>query len=198
MDHFWVSGTSIICHQNWSKVTVGNRRPAPLRVKPFRLAPSFWAWIGKEKRGLLSSRNKNFAIRILYWFEASIGVVSNPVIAQRAIQFRRNNDGVRIPKNLRLLFWRIRDTFSKRETTNFMRAKKLRLNAELTARCWQKIRFWQRTIYRGTLKEIQLKYARNKPSPPRRAGRLGEIVNPAAISTYFTERSDVYFYCISF
>jgi hypothetical protein len=30
-----------------------------------------------------------------------------------------------------------------------------------------------------------------------RAYRLGEIVNPAAISTYFTERNAVYFYLIS-
>jgi hypothetical protein len=29
--------------------------------------------------------------------------------------------------------------------------------------------------------------------PPRKAGMLGEIVNPAAISTYFTEQSGVYF-----
>jgi hypothetical protein len=43
----------------------------------------------------------------------------------------------------------------------------------------------------------QAKYDGNKPSPPRRAGTLGEIVNPAAISTYFTERSGVYFHRIS-
>ena len=30
-----------------------------------------------------------------------------------------------------------------------------------------------------------------------RAYRLGEIVNPAAISTYFTKQRGVYFYCIS-
>ena len=39
--------------------------------------------------------------------------------------------------------------------------------------------------------EIKWKYNGNKPS------KLGEIVNPAAISTYFTERSVVCFYCIS-
>jgi hypothetical protein len=39
--------------------------------------------------------------------------------------------------------------------------------------------------------EIQSIYPGNKPS------KLGEIVNPAAISTYFTERSGVYFYSIS-
>jgi hypothetical protein len=55
-----------------------------------------------------------------------------------------------------------------------------------------------------------LKYNGNKPSPPRRARSLGEIVNPAVISTYFTEpvttgislyyftkRSGVYFNYIS-
>jgi hypothetical protein len=36
----------------------------------------------------------------------------------------------------------------------------------------------------------------NRASLPA-ADRLGEIVNPAAISTYFTERSAVYFYFIS-
>jgi hypothetical protein len=43
----------------------------------------------------------------------------------------------------------------------------------------------------GNKGEIQWKYSRNKPS------ELGEIVNSAAISTYFTERSGVYFYTIS-
>ncbi len=43
----------------------------------------------------------------------------------------------------------------------------------------------------GNKGEIQWKYSRNKPS------LLGEIVNPAAIPTYFTERSVVNFYCIS-
>jgi hypothetical protein len=42
-----------------------------------------------------------------------------------------------------------------------------------------------------TFKIIQSKYDGNKPS------KLGEIVNPAVISTYFTKRSAVYFYCIS-
>jgi hypothetical protein len=37
----------------------------------------------------------------------------------------------------------------------------------------------------------------NKPSPPRRAGTLGETLKSAASSTYFTKRSAVYFYCIS-
>jgi hypothetical protein len=35
--------------------------------------------------------------------------------------------------------------------------------------------------------ETQSKYTGNKPSPPRRAGTLGEIVNSAISSTYFTE-----------
>ncbi len=38
---------------------------------------------------------------------------------------------------------------------------------------------------------MQWKYSRNKPSS------LGEIVNSADISTYFTKRSGVYFYSIS-
>ena len=42
-----------------------------------------------------------------------------------------------------------------------------------------------------TIKITRWKYNRSKPSA------LGEIVNPATISTYFTERSGVYFYCIS-
>jgi hypothetical protein len=39
----------------------------------------------------------------------------------------------------------------------------------------------------------------NKPSPPRRAGTLGEIFNSAASSIYFTERArrGGYFYRIS-
>ena len=40
---------------------------------------------------------------------------------------------------------------------------------------------------RNTRRGGQAKYGGNKPSPPRRASRLGEIVNPAVISTYFTE-----------
>ena len=51
--------------------------------------------------------------------------------------------------------------------------------------------------------EILWKYTRNRPSPPRRAGTLGEIRNSDAITTYFMEpsaagrRSEVYFYGIS-
>jgi hypothetical protein len=44
--------------------------------------------------------------------------------------------------------------------------------------------------YNGNTMEI------NRASLPA-ADRLGEIVNPAVISTYFTERSAVYFYPIS-
>ena len=45
--------------------------------------------------------------------------------------------------------------------------------------------------YNGNTVETQWKYSRNKPS------ELGEIVNPAAISIYFTERRVVYFHRIS-
>ena len=45
--------------------------------------------------------------------------------------------------------------------------------------------------YDGNTMEIRLKHDGNRPS------KLGEIVNPAAISTYFKERSGVYFHCIS-
>ena len=45
--------------------------------------------------------------------------------------------------------------------------------------------------------EILWKYTRNRPSPPRRAGTLGEIRNSDAITTYFMERSEVYLYGIS-
>ncbi len=44
--------------------------------------------------------------------------------------------------------------------------------------------------YNGNTMEI------NRASLPA-ADRLGEIVNPAVISTYFTKRSAVYFYPIS-
>ena len=44
--------------------------------------------------------------------------------------------------------------------------------------------------------EIRWKYIWNKPSPPRRAGKLGEI-HQNHISTYFTKRSEVYLNCIS-
>jgi len=39
--------------------------------------------------------------------------------------------------------------------------------------------------------EILWKYTRNRPS------KLGEIGNSGAITTYFTKRSEVYFYLIS-
>jgi hypothetical protein len=39
--------------------------------------------------------------------------------------------------------------------------------------------------------EIRWKYTRNRPS------KLGEIRNSDTITTYFTERSEVYFYSIS-
>jgi len=45
--------------------------------------------------------------------------------------------------------------------------------------------------YNGNTMEIEWKYNGNKPS------KLGEI-HQIRISTYFTERSEVYFYCISF
>jgi hypothetical protein len=66
---------------------------------------------------------------------------------------------------------------------------KVTWNLSWITRMW-KILLWQVEV-RSTKYEIRWKYTRNKPSP------LGEIGNSGAITTYFTERSKVYFYGIS-
>jgi hypothetical protein len=51
---------------------------------------------------------------------------------------------------------------------------------------------WITRMWKILLYEVpRRKYSRNKPS------KLGEIGNSGAISTYFTKRSEVYFYPIS-